>query len=62
MPSIKQQLDKIEGLLGTRDISDWEGNFIANVVEKVKQSKGNTSVLSDRQVETIEQIHNKHFA
>ena len=58
MRSIRQQIELIEGLLGTDDVSDWEQSFI----ESVARHKSDTSKLSERQVEIIERIHDKHFA
>lgn len=61
MKSIGAMLQAVSGLLGTKDISEWEAGFIRNCMET---SKGGTltSHLSDKQVEIVETIFSKHFA
>ena len=61
MRSIGQQLKLIVGLLDTKDVNDWEDDFIRSVWEQSNDGK-NTSKLSEKQVNIIERIHNKHFA
>jgi len=61
MISIGTMIKRIEGLLGTNEVSDWEGCFISSVIEKTNCGN-DTAHLSDKQVEIIERIHNKHFA
>jgi hypothetical protein len=61
MKSLAQKLEQIEGLTDTKDVTDWENQFIKDVAARVKRT-GSTSVLSERQVETIDRIYGKHFA
>ena len=61
MTSIGTMIKRIEGLGGTKDITDWETSFISSVVEKTIGGQRTTG-LSEKQVEIIERIHNKHFA
>lgn len=61
MNSIGNMIKRIAGLQGTRDITEWEDNFIGSVVDKTEGGK-ETTRLSDKQVEVVERIHNKHFA
>lgn len=61
MTSLGTMIKRIEGLCGTRDVSDWETSFIASVVEKTLSGQRTTG-LSAKQIEIIERIHNKHFA
>ena len=58
MKSIKQMIERIEGLTDTRDVTEWENDFIKAMSER----KDDTAVLSERQVQQIEQLYNKHFA
>ena len=61
MRSLNEMVRQIAGLVGTRDVSDWEGQFIESVYER--SNKGaNTAALSDKQVGIVERIWSKHFA
>lgn len=59
--SIQQKIMQIEGLLGTKDIDEWQQEFIENIVERTQHGKI-TSGLSGKQLDVIEQIYNRHFA
>lgn len=59
--TLNTMVKRIAGLAGTKDISDWEDDFIQSVVTKTKEGE-NTTSLTERQIEVIERIHNKHFA
>jgi hypothetical protein len=58
MRSLGKQIELLQGLVGTKDVSDWESNFIASVF----RHKNDTSCLTEKQVEIIERLHDKHFA
>ena len=45
---------------GTKDLSDWEQGFVETLVARVEA--GQVTQLTDRQVETLERLHGKHFA
>lgn len=60
MTSIGTMIDRIDGLQGTDDISEWEDRFIHNIVDITKCGK-DTTKLTAKQVETVERIHDKHF-
>lgn len=64
MVSVKIQIEKCEALIGTSDISDWETEFLKNIVPKAKAQfrLKLASGLSAKQLEILERIHNKHFA
>lgn len=57
MVSIQTQIKKLSGLLGTKDITPWESQFITDMLDFLD----NTTVLTDRQVEIIFKIYSKHF-
>lgn len=61
MPTINTMVKRIAGLQNTSDVNDWEDGFIASVVEQTNDGE-NTTSLSDRQVECVERIFNKHFS
>lgn len=58
--SIIVKAAQICGLLGTKDLSEWETTFCKSINELLESN--NTTVLSDKQVEKIDQIWGKHFA
>ena len=61
MTSIGIMIQRIKGLHGTKDVTDWESRFIGSVWCKTDQGK-DTTCLSPKQIEIIERIHDKHFA
>lgn len=61
MKSMGQKIMQIEGLLGTKDITPWQEDFITSIVERTDHGK-HTTMLSTKQVDTIEVIYGRHFA
>lgn len=61
MKSLGQKIQSLAGLLGTRDISEWEDGFIESVIRQTNEGEHTTS-LTDRQVEVLDRLHAKHFA
>lgn len=61
MKSLGQMLASCEGLRNTKDITEWENDFLTSVMVRYILAKWDSSVLSAKQVEVIERIYNKHF-
>ncbi len=61
MASINNMVKRVSGLLGTSDLTNWEEVFVSNIVDQTDDGE-NTTGLSTKQVETLERIHDKHFA
>ena len=61
MASLNNMVKRCAGLIGTDDVSEWESNFLASIVEKT-QGGDNTTSLTEKQIDVLERIHNKHFA
>lgn len=61
MRSINEMVRQVAGLIDTKDVSYWENEFINSVYQRSNKGS-NTTVLSSRQVEIIEEIWKKHFA
>jgi hypothetical protein len=59
--SVGTMIRQIEGLHDTGDVTEWENGFIESVVFKTACGS-NTRSLTERQVETVERIWEKHFA
>lgn len=58
--SIGTMVERIAGLLGTKDISAWEDGFISSVRAKSNNGR-DTTRLTEKQVETVERIFTKHY-
>lgn len=61
MRSVRQMLEKVEGLVGTGDLSRWEEEFVESLVSRREQGDTLTD-LSAKQVEVLDRLHGKHFA
>ncbi len=60
MVSTNTMIRRLEGMLGTKDLSKWEQGFVETLVERLEA--GQVTQLTERQVETLERLHGKHFA
>ena len=60
MTSTTTMIRRLEGMLGTKDLSDWEQGFVETLVERLEA--GQVTQLTERQVEILERLHGKHFA
>ena len=59
--SIGTMLTQLSGLLGTKDLNNWEQDFVENNFDKFKE-KGSTTWMSDTVVDIIDKLYNKHFS
>ena len=60
MVSTTTMIRRLSGLLDTRDLTEWEQQFVRSLVEKL--DAGKVTSLTERQVETLERLHGRHFA
>jgi len=60
MKSIGQMIDQLDGMLGTKDLTQWEDQFLTHITEQTNCGI-NTGSLSEKQVAIIERIYRKHF-
>lgn len=60
MASTNTMLAQCSGLIGTKDITDWEDDFLTSLWQRSEQGK-RPDKLSARQVEILERIYKKHF-
>ncbi|GJH31405.1 hypothetical protein CBA19CS91_01630 [Paraburkholderia hospita] len=58
--STAQMVERLSGLLGTNDLSDWEQGFVTNLQRAV--ADGNVTQLTEKQIESLDQLHARHFA
>lgn len=61
MISVGNMIKQCSGLLGTKEVSEWEDDFLTNVYERTDGGK-DTTKLSPKQVSAIERIYKKNFA
>lgn len=60
MPSLNTMVKKCAGLIGTKDVSDWEDDFLRSILAKTKNGD-NTTSLTEKQIDVLERIHDKNF-
>lgn len=61
MTTINNQVKRICGLLDTKDLNDFEQNFVQSIADKTNEGE-KTTMLTEKQIAVIERIFNKHFA
>ena len=60
MASLNTMVKRVAGLVGTKDVNEWEDTFIRSILDKT--SNGNdTRPLTEKQIDVLERIFNKHF-
>lgn len=59
--SVNVMLQRLHGLEDTTDLTEWQNEFVKNVWRSSLGAR-RTSVLTEKQVETIEELFKKHFA
>lgn len=58
--STTTMIRRLEGLLGTKDLSDREAEFVEKLV--ATSDAGQATQLSEKQVAWLSDLHRKHFA
>lgn len=61
MTTLNTMVKRLAGLEGTKDVSDWESDFIASIVERTRNGD-DTRPLTEKQIAIVERIFNKHFS
>jgi len=59
MVSTTVMIQRLEGCLGTGDLTDWQEGFVLNLAERMHA--GEVAALSAKQIDTLEQLHDRHF-
>lgn len=60
MTTLNTQLKRLAGMVGTSDLTEWENGFVKGLLERTRNGD-DTSKLTDKQIETLERLHDKHF-
>lgn len=61
MKSLGTKIQQCEGLLGTKDVNEWQDNFLRNMLD-LTNGGADTTRLSPKQAAIVEQIYERHFA
>ncbi|HEY0563706.1 MAG TPA: hypothetical protein VGD04_10285 [Methylophilus sp.] len=61
MKSLNAKINQLAGLLGTKDVSEWENDFIDSIICKTGNGS-RVNELTSKQVEIVERIHSKHYS
>lgn len=60
MVSTTVMIQRLEGLLGTKDLNDWETSFVRTLAARMHA--GEVTKLSGNQVEKLDELHGRHFS
>lgn len=58
MVSIGTKIEQLTGMLGSKDLNNWEQGFVQNVSTRYAATRS----LTDTQIEIVDRIWEKHFA
>lgn len=58
--STASMIERLSWLLGTSDLTEWEQGFVESLQRRMQT--GEVTKLTDKQVETLDQLHSNHFA
>lgn len=61
MTTLNTMVKRVSGLIDTKDLSDWEQDFCSSVCERTRDGE-DTTKLTEKQIECLTRIHDKHFA
>ncbi len=59
MKSTQEKVEQLSSLLGAQDLSTWEKDFVKSIKTRLENPK---AALSEKQLNVIEKIYEKHFA
>ena len=60
MVSTTKMIQRLEGLMGTKDLTEWEQGFVRSLASRMHA--GEVTKLTGDQVEKLDELHRKHFA
>ena len=60
MVSTQTKVKQLEGLLGTRDLTDREADFVRRLASRL--AAGTLGALTDRQADWLHDLWARHFA
>lgn len=60
MTTLNIMVKRLVGLVGTTDLNAWEDSFVADLYKRTRQGD-DTRPLTDRQIEVLERLFDRHF-
>ena len=60
MVSTTVMIQRLEGMLGTKDLNDWETSFVRSLAQRMHA--GEVTKLSGDQVDKLDELHGRHFS
>lgn len=57
--STTDMIRKLSAMLGTKDLNEWESNFVMSLERRM--NAGEVTMLTDKQIERLDELHSKHF-
>lgn len=61
MTALNTMVKKCAGLIDTRDVSEWESNFLRSIAERTRDGD-DTRSLTEKQIDTLTEIYERHYA
>jgi|JI6StandDraft_1071083.scaffolds.fasta_scaffold2189335_1 hypothetical protein len=61
MTTLNTMLKRVHGLAETHDLSDWEADFVRSLMSQTRNAD-DTRSLTEKQIDVLERLFNKHFA
>jgi hypothetical protein len=59
--SLGNKIKQLGALVGTKDVSEWENDFISSVVGWSDNGQ-NTRSITEKQINVIDRLYERHFA
>ncbi|PVX77208.1 hypothetical protein [Paraburkholderia unamae] len=57
--STRSMVERLTGLLGTKDLTDWETGFVESMQRRL--ANNSLTTITEAQATALETIFNKHF-
>ena len=61
MTVLNNMVKRVSAMTDTKDLTDWENDFVKSVVKQTRDGD-NTTSLTEKQIDVLERIFDKHFA
>lgn len=62
MKSVKEKIEELDDIRTRRDVGEWVDGFIEGTVKRMKNTNWNTTNLSDKQIDKIDELWEKYCA
>jgi len=61
MKSLGAMVKQLAGMVGTKDLSKWETDFVCRVGRRTADGE-QTGCLTERQIDRLTELYEKHFS